>query len=122
MVEPDMGPAKSNKHSDLQRFVFNATRGPLHLRPTLAERPDVTRPEAPVHVAANESVAIYMSTPLQVQLAIDVPPLLLEDVFVSQPSDTWFDSVRRHAKVNFATQAPLELIKTNKRWSIADAM
>ena len=94
-----------------RRFVFKETRGPLHLRPALADRPVITRPLAPVQIAARESVTIYVSTPVLIQIAVDDPPVLLEETFVIQPSDTWFGSSTREGELCYAssTSARLEV-------------
>ncbi|MFT4562631.1 MAG: hypothetical protein ACI9BW_002377 [Gammaproteobacteria bacterium] len=93
------------------RFVFSETRGPLHLRPALADRLVITRLLSPVQIAAHESVTLYVSTPLMVRTSVNDPPVLLDERFVVRPSETWFGPSTCEGELCYAssTRARLEI-------------
>jgi hypothetical protein len=97
----------------LQRFSFAETPGALLLRPALADRPVVVRPESPLAVPSGERVTLYVSTPVWVTISVgrasrraparrrsrrtaeaEGPPatedIRLTEIATYRLSDTWF--------------------------------
>ena len=95
------------------RYVFTQTRGPLHLLPTLAERLVITRPLAPLRIASGAMVTLYISTPVAIEISVGEPPVVLEEVFVIRPSDTWFGPSTYEGELCYAS-------RTSARLTLAD--
>jgi hypothetical protein len=72
------------------RYSVRRTSGSVALRPALADRPVVTRPEHPLSVLPDEAVTLYLSTPLWVRVELVESDRQLAEVPSHQMSDTWF--------------------------------
>lgn len=59
------------------------------LRPMLADREIVTRPEIPVTVPADDFVDLFVSTPIWVRIELPRPQRLLLELPTKRPVDTW---------------------------------
>jgi hypothetical protein len=57
----------------IQRFSFAEAPGALLLRPALADRPVVVRPEHPLAVPSGERVTLFVSTPVWVVVSVGRP-------------------------------------------------
>jgi hypothetical protein len=88
-----------NPHSELpleienkliKRFAIKGGRNLITLRPSLADRPMVARPEYPFYVPANKQTTLYISTPLWIKLMVNGEGILLDNIPPYRPSDTWF--------------------------------
>lgn len=75
---------------EAERYVLSDRGGRLNIQPLLPERSVVSRPAAPVFVPAGESVRIYVSVPLWLQVAVGELRKVLREVPTMRPSDTWF--------------------------------
>ncbi len=74
------------------RFVFREAPGTVKLEPTLADRPVVSRPVAPLHVPSGESVTVFVSSPLWVRISVGSGEAVREllELPLTVLSDTWF--------------------------------
>lgn len=82
------------------RYSVRRTSGRVALRPALADRPVVTRPEHPLSVLPDEAVTLYLSTPLWVRVE-----LVESDRKSShRMSDTWFGASTREGSLCYATR------------------
>ncbi|PSQ97355.1 MAG: hypothetical protein BRD55_03505 [Bacteroidetes bacterium SW_9_63_38] len=52
------------------RFSVRRTKGTVALRPALADRPVVARPDHPLSVLPNEEVTLYLNTPLRMRVEL----------------------------------------------------
>lgn len=95
----------------LNRHVFRETEGEACVCPALADRPVVVRPMTELAVPPGEEAVIYVSTPLWVRVELLGPKVVLLDVPVSRPSDTWFGSSTRHGEICYSsvTRARLQV-------------
>lgn len=98
VAEADDPPATTS------RFPFRRTDPELKLEAALADRPMVIRPETPLYVVPGESITLYVSTPVWVQIRAGEAGPLLEDVPTYRPSDTWFGSSTREGEICYATR------------------
>lgn len=93
---------------EVVRFGFEQTTPRLSLRPVLAPRPVVCRPELPFVVHPGSAVDALVSSPLWLRLGVDRVPVLHE-VDLHLPSRTWFGPDTRHGELCFASRTKLRL-------------
>ncbi len=97
-----------------ERFVQVGESGRVILAPLLADRPIVVRPRQPVFLLSGQTTTLYLSTPIWLQILVGDPAVLLKELPVIVPSDTWFGPSTREGELCYAgrTQArhdPAEL-------------
>lgn len=86
------------------RFSTRDTDEEIVLQPALADRPVVARPEHPLYVLPDETVTLYLSTPLWVRIELAKSERLLQEVPSHRMSDTWFGSSTREGELCYATR------------------
>ena len=86
----------------VSRFPVRRTDPELKLEAALADRATVIRPETPLYVVPGESITLYVSTPVWVQIRAGEAGPLLEDVPSFRPSDTWFRPSTREGELCYA--------------------
>lgn len=74
--------------AEVRRFVTSGRATAVSLRPRLVERSVVARPRIPVGLPAGERVAIFVTTPLNVEVTVD--DRVLEERSIWDPPETWF--------------------------------
>ncbi|HUU29262.1 MAG TPA: hypothetical protein VM123_15760 [archaeon] len=87
---PLQGPVEHGSGVAVTRFGMSKTTGNLTITPVLADRSVVIRPETPFYILPNQDVAFYVSSPLWVRIETGDPPVVLRDIPIFRPSDTWF--------------------------------
>ncbi len=97
-----------------ERFVHSGHSGQVLLSPRLADRPVVIRPRQPVFLLSGQTITLYLSTPIWLQVQVGDPAVLLKELPVLRLSDTWFGPSTREGELCYAgrTQArhdPAEL-------------
>lgn len=99
------------------RFSFSRPPTPLTLRPLLADRAVVIRPESPFFVPPGETVTLFVSTPLWVHFGVGAPEVKLLDAPIQRPSDTWFGPSTLEGELCYAsrTAARLDLVGLSAR-------
>jgi len=109
-IECPTGELNHQKDSALVRFSLENDHAKLLMEPRLADRPVVVRPSIPFWVMGRETVSLYLSTPLWVQVSVDGFHKPLLDVPSIALSDTWFGSSTRRGELCYAsrTQARLD--------------
>jgi hypothetical protein len=78
------------EHASLERYLTRHAQPLLHITPTLADRPVVTRPVVPFHLCAGEEATLYVSLPVWMRLEAGPHRLLLKEIAIQRLSDTWF--------------------------------
>jgi len=105
------------------RFSFAETPDTITVKPVLADRPVIVRPESPLTVPPGERVTLYVSSPVWMALKLEVrrprrgrseatsEPVVLAELPTFRPSDTWFGASTREGELCYAvrTAARLEL-------------
>lgn len=86
------------------RYSVRDTDETIALRPTLADRPVVARPEHPLSVLPNEAVTLYLSTPLWARIVLVESERVLWEVPSHRMSDTWFGPSTRTGELCYATR------------------
>jgi len=86
------------------RYSVRDTDEQIALRPVLADRPVVARPEHPLSVLPNESVTLYLSTPLWARVELVESERVLQDIPSHRMSDTWFGPSTRTGELCYATR------------------
>jgi hypothetical protein len=87
-----------------KRYVFSSTSDTLTLKPLLADRPVVIRPETPFHVPAGQETTLFVSTPLWLELQVHAPPVKLMEMPIIRPSDTWFGPSTMEGELCYASR------------------
>jgi hypothetical protein len=106
------------------RFSFAETPDTLHVRPRLADRPVVVRPETPLAVPPGETVTLYASTPVWMALSLEVRRTrrgrapatdlaVVAELPSARPTDTWFGPNTREGELCYA-------VRTAARTEVAD--
>ncbi|MBN1219450.1 MAG: hypothetical protein JXM69_11015 [Anaerolineae bacterium] len=103
-------------YAHIERHPFDQTGETLRLTPTLADRPVVTRPEAPFYVAAGAETAMFVSSPLWLRLAVGHPPQPLQEIAIQRPSDTWFGPSTMEGELCYASRTSGRLNLGNIPW------
>lgn len=86
------------------RYSVRDTDERIALRPALADRPVVARPEHPLSVLPKESVTLYLSTPLWARVELVESERTLHEVPSHRMSDTWFGPSTRTGELCYATR------------------
>jgi hypothetical protein len=104
--EDEMAAVLETEDPDLvtHRYSVRDTGETVALRPALADRPVVARPEHPLAVLPGESVTLYLSTPLWVRVELPASERLLQEVPSHRMSDTWFGPSTREGELCYATR------------------
>lgn len=73
-----------------ERCIFRETPDNITLMPALADRWVVSQPSDPLFITPDEEVMLYISSIIWVRLFTRNGSVLLRDVPVIRPSDTWY--------------------------------
>lgn len=92
------------KELTTHRFSVRSTEEEVALRPVLADRPVVARPEHPLSVLPDEAVTLYLSTPLWVRVELRDSERQLQEVPSHRMSDTWFGASTWEGTLCYATR------------------
>lgn len=84
------------------RFGLRAAGRSLELRPRLADRSVVVRPDTQLFIPPGEECLIYVSTPAWVEVATEGGATLTE-VPTHRPSDSWFGANTRDGELCYAS-------------------
>ena len=109
-LEPGRSTGASGQAPDDAERVRIVTSDPSpRLRPALADRPVVVRPESPLHVAPGDTATLLVSSPVWVQVTAGEPSRVLLDVPSFRPSDTWFGPTPRVGELCYASRTRARL-------------
>lgn len=86
------------------RFSVRRTVETVAMRPALADRPVVSRPEDPLSVLPNEEVTLYLSTPLWMRIELAESDRRLIEMPSHRMSDTWFGASTIEGTFCYATR------------------
>lgn len=85
------------------RYISNEDAGLVSITPCLADRPVISRPQTPFHILAGESVTLYVSSPLWLNVSTGTTKKILTEIPIQRPSDTWFGSSTREGELCYAS-------------------
>jgi len=91
------------------RFSFRRTESTFKVRPQLADRSVVVRPESSLYVSQGETVSLFISTPLWFRLDAGEPPRSLAELPLIRPSDTWFGPNTMEGELCYNTRTKARL-------------
>lgn len=94
--------ATATDHPSAKRFAARDELTSVELAPRTADRPVVSRPDAPFLVPAGEAVVLYVSTPLWVSIHSGPSDQALIDFPILRPSDIWFGPPTAHGELCYA--------------------
>lgn len=72
------------------RYMVTKTSDTLMIEPSLADRAVVATPSTPLVVMPQETIEVYVSTPLWMSIFIAETDMLIADIPFWRPSDSWF--------------------------------
>ncbi len=97
-------PEMEGEALETSRYSFRQTEARVSVQPALADRPVVSRPEHPLHIPSGESVTLYLSTALWIQVRLTASDRLLQEVPSFRMSDTWFGPSTVEGEYCYATR------------------
>jgi hypothetical protein len=103
-AEMDAALAADEDTHDTSRYSVRRTAGHIRVQPVLADRPVVSRPEHPLYVPEGESVTLYLSSALWVQVAQADEERVLWEGASHRMSDTWFGASTVQGELCYATR------------------
>lgn len=86
------------------RHSFRETEPSIDVKPALADRPVVSRPEHPLHVPSGETVTLYLSTALWIRVTLPESSRCLQELPSYRMSDTWFGPSTVQGELCYATR------------------
>ncbi len=89
--------------AQVARYSFAATDARVAVQPLLADRPVVSHPEIPLFVPPQQSITLYVSSPLWLQVSVGTPSTLLREMAIVRPSDTWSGPLTRNGGLCYAS-------------------
>lgn len=99
-----VGPKRMAREFEPVRLAAGVTAPELRVAPALADRGVVARPEAPIYILAGESVELFVSTPVWVQLHAGDAKRVLYELPTVQLADTWFGEVTGDGELCYASR------------------
>ncbi|NNL86798.1 MAG: hypothetical protein HKP27_14145 [Myxococcales bacterium] len=118
MSSPIAAEEHDPKTSPPQRFAgILPDRDVVELRPRLADRDVVTRPERPFQIVPGGSLTGFVGSPLWLALGLenDAPPIV--EFPLLRPSDTWFGANSREGELCYASRTRLRLRRADVEWT-----
>lgn len=89
------------EQAQLSRYSFQAPVTQLSVLPLLADRPVISRPDVNLFIPPAQSIQLYVSTPLWLQ--VRAQGALLQEQPVVRPSDTWSGPTTRPGGLAYAS-------------------
>lgn len=86
--------------AELSRYSFQSLDTQLSVSPRLADRPVISRPDVALFIPPAQSIQLYVSTPLWLQ--VRAHGVLLQERPVVRPSDTWSGPTTRPGGLCYA--------------------
>lgn len=93
--------------NNLERIVMESMPDTVTLLPMLADRPIVVRPYAPLTIPGNNSVTLYVGTPLW--LGVDFSGQARKELPVQLLSDTWMGSLTGRGELCYGSHTHARL-------------
>jgi len=78
------------KEVTVSRYIFKNSTNRVIVRPMMADRPVVIRPETPFYVFPKEEITLYIASPAWIRMEPDPLDKPLIEIPSLRPSDTWF--------------------------------
>lgn len=95
-LTPEQLPARAK----LSRYSFQSSAVQVSLMPLLADRPVISRPDVALFIPPGQSIELYVSTPLWLQ--VRAQGVLLQEQPLVRPSDTWSGPTTRAGGLAYA--------------------
>lgn len=96
---------------NISRYSFKEMESDVSLKPALADRPIISRPEHSLFVPAGESVTLYLSTPLWIQVWLTGSGRRMTEFPSFRMSDTWFGPSTLEGEICYATRTSGRLLR-----------
>ena len=81
---------KNDKLANVSRYIFKKSATQLNVKPLLADRAVIVRPETPFFVFPKEEITLYIASPAWIRFEAGVLKKTLIEIPSLRPSDTWF--------------------------------
>lgn len=86
----------------MQRFIFRSSPQSFCLKPKLLDRSVVVKTRQPVSIPPGEQSVFYISSPVCIELQLQEPDYVLQEVLVQRLSDTWFGPSTQEGELCYA--------------------
>lgn len=96
-------PSEPAPNATLDRYGVADRSESISLRPLMADRSVVTRPEHPLSIPPRQTVFMYVGMPVWVRLGADGPERSLGEFPAYQPTETWWGPDTMEGEVCYAT-------------------
>jgi hypothetical protein len=103
-VAVEESPGFSKEELEFRRYVFSHTTNDITLTPINADRSQVSRAEIPFYLSPDESVTIYVSSPVWVKIEVGATNVLLDNIPTMRLSDTWHGPNTREGELCYASR------------------
>jgi len=91
------------------RFAVNDGSEQIFLFPALADRSIVARPDTPLSLPAGEDVAVYVTSPLWLKIALADGERVLMELPTFRPKDTWLGPSNTQGQLCYGSRDPARL-------------
>jgi hypothetical protein len=93
----------SEKQNNFIRYIISDSSDQITIKPLLADRPVIYRPNTPLSLTAGEEITLYVSSPLWVGFSAGHSKTKLGEIAIQRPSDTWFGPSTREGELCYAS-------------------
>lgn len=76
----------------------------VEVTPVSADRPVVSRPEAPIHLLAGDAVQVYIGAPIWARLTLRDPARVAADIPIAEAGDTWFGAADKTGELAYRSR------------------
>lgn len=86
----ELAVAKNEKLANVNRYIFKKSATQLNVKPLLADRSVIVKPETPFFVFPKEEITLYIASPAWIRFEASALRKTLIEIPSLRPSDTWF--------------------------------
>ncbi|MCG8417294.1 MAG: hypothetical protein MJE77_05035 [Proteobacteria bacterium] len=86
------------------RFALSSVDDRLRITPILADRHVVSQPQHPFYIPARTESTVYVTSPMWIRIEVGETPVLLTEIPIFRPSDTWFGPTPSRGELCYASR------------------
>jgi len=108
-VKPPDADVPIPESAEVRRVGMRQTDGTIVLRPALADRAVISRPEIPLGILPGDDVRLFVGTSVWIHVLVPSATTPMLDIPAYRPSDTWFGPSTRVGKLCYASRTNARL-------------
>lgn len=101
---------KNEKLAKVSRYIFKKSATQFNVKPMLADRPVVVKPETPFFVFPKEEITLYIASPAWIHFEAGALRKTLIEIPSLRPSDTWFGESTLHGELCYSLRTLARLL------------